>query len=211
LVKAYYYTRQQEKAIALCQQLVASKNPQVQAWAQQFLLNLAPAKTLQAALSQPEVETQVSTESATEAQPAGKTTDVGIKLKTLAELKSFYYRNLFIELKAFETKRKAVLKQITVVGIAVLLTVGTLLRFFPIDYIEFSSVNSAKTSFLIIFLFLLAFVGCMWSWVIFYSSSTETYATGFKTKIIQKILDFIDTNKILSYAQYADTHTTLSA
>lgn len=51
----------------------------------------------------------------------------------------------------------------------------------------------------------------MWFWVTFYSSSTETYAKGFKTNIIQKIIDFIDSNKTFSYSQYAETHTTLTA
>ncbi len=45
----------------------------------------------------------------------------------------------------------------------------------------------------------------------FYSSSTDTYASGFKTKIISQILDFIDVRKILKYSQYGDTQATLSA
>ncbi len=203
LVKAYQGNEQLEEAIALCQQLINSDKEIVQAWARQFLSNFAPAAIVQA-VSIAKAESGTTT-------AAEKVPDVGIKMKSLSELKSFYQQKLFTELKYFETKRKTVLKQIVIVGIVVLIVLFALVTFFPASWIDFSSAKTARTSFLIIFLFLLACVGCMWFLVAFYSSSTETYASGFKSKIIQQLINFIDRNNILSYAPYANTQTTLSA
>ena len=129
-------------------------------------------------------------------------------MKTLPELKSFCQENLLTDLKSFEDKRKIVRNEITIVSIIVLLVICFLVNLFFTAYLNFH-IKSAQTSILNIFVLLLTFIGCLWFWVIFYSSSTETYASGFKTKIIKQIIDFIDNDLI--YSQYADTQATLAA
>ena len=112
--------------------------------------------------------------------------------------------SLLTDLKIIEATRQEILKSIIVVGLILLAIVGLLITFIPVKNLNFSSLQAAKPSFLIIFLF--AFIVSMWFWVAFYSSSTETYATGFKTTIIQKIIEFIDRNKLIYYSHYAPTH-----
>lgn len=210
LVKAYKGNEQLAEAIALCQQLTTSEQQVLQIWAKQFILTLVPLEALQK-----ETETQEDTQSPNASDLITTTTekaaDVGIKMKTLSELKVFYQRNFLHDLKAIEVKRQQIIQQLTVVGITILLLISLLLKFFPTTALNFSSLRAAKSSFFILFVFLFAFVACMWFWVAFYSSSTETYAKSFKTNIIQKLIDFIDSNKTFSYCQYAEPHTTLTA
>ena len=130
-------------------------------------------------------------------------------MKSLFELKSFCQENLLTDLKAFENKRKIVRNEITIVTIIVLSIIYFLLKSLAAEYTNFD-IKFAKISILHIFALLLVFVGCLWFWVAFYSSSTETYASGFKTKIIKQIIDFIDSNN-LNYCQHEDIQATLSA
>lgn len=229
LVQAYQGNGQHQKAIALCQKLLACKNPEVQAWARQTLPNLAPNAL-------PQASTTPTTEAQAEITTAGNAANVGIKMKNLFELKSFYQHNLLTELEKFEAKRKAVIKQIAVVSIIILGIIFVLTIYF-IHFLNILPINSEiallaersrkdnfflfllfytiRTSvfikFSITFFFLLSFIGCMWFWVMFYSSSTEAYVSGFKSKVIQKIIDFIDENNILKYTQHADTDAILAA
>lgn len=130
-------------------------------------------------------------------------------MKSLSELKSFCQENLLTDLKAFENKRKIVRNEITIVSVIVLIIIYFLLKSLANASTSFN-IKFAKISILHIFVLLLVFLGCLWFWVAFYSSSTETYASGFKTKIIKQIIYFIDSNN-LNYSQHEDTQATLSA
>ncbi|WP_299403089.1 DUF3137 domain-containing protein [Acaryochloris sp. IP29b_bin.148] len=60
-------------------------------------------------------------------------------------------------------------------------------------------------------IFLMGLLGCLWSWAIFYSVQTEMYERGFKTRIIEKVIRFINNNQDLSYATYGDNYQTRMA
>jgi hypothetical protein len=45
-------------------------------------------------------------------------------------------------------------------------------------------------------------IACLWLWVAFYTAATETYASGFKSNIIEKLVDFINTERRLNYSSY---------
>lgn len=68
------------------------------------------------------------------------------------------------------------------------------------------------SSFLVVFaIFLVLFIGCLWGWVIFYSVQTEMYERGFKSRVIEKIIDFINNNQGLNYSTYGDDYSTRMA
>ncbi|AFY34842.1 DUF3137 domain-containing protein [Calothrix sp. PCC 7507] len=201
LVKAYKGNGQLEDAIALCQQLTTSEQEVVQIWAKQFISTLLPEQT---APTTPEIQSTPT---------GGAATPVGIKMRTLAEFKTFCEQNLLSDLKAIEATRQQVLNSIVFVAIILLLIVGFLIRLFPFNFFNFYSSSSLKPPLSVVFFFLLGFLACFWVGVAFYTSATETYASGFKSKIIQKIFDFINTDKNLNYSSYsseADTNYTMS-
>lgn len=199
LVKAYKGNEQIEDAIALCYELTTSDKPMVQAWAKQFLGTIAAADVIQAV---------VAPTSATE---GNVTNNVPLPKRTIQEFKNFCQDNLLGELKALEAKRKQVLVNIIVATIIVIALVLLITRCFPYAVLDFSSVRVARVSFFLLSLFILSIIGCMWGWVVFYSSSTEAYASGFKAKFIQKIIDFIDTNQTFNYSHNEDKHMSLLA
>jgi len=82
LVKAYKGNGQLEDAIALCQQLTTSEQEVVQIWAKQFISTLLPEHTA------PTTPATESTPTVEEVAPAE------IKMRTLAEFKSFSQQNL---------------------------------------------------------------------------------------------------------------------
>ncbi len=56
-----------------------------------------------------------------------------------------------------------------------------------------------KSTIFTVFLFTGGLIACLWLWVAFYTSATETYASGFKSNIIEKLVDFINTERKLNY------------
>ncbi len=58
---------------------------------------------------------------------------------------------------------------------------------------------------------LIGLIGCLWSWAIFYSVQTEMYERGFKTRIIEKIIGFINNDQDLNYSTYGDNYLTRMA
>ncbi len=139
LIKAYKGSEQLEEAIALCRQLTTSEKHIVQAWAHQFLLILSPGEALQASSSQPKMATQISMPSTKEqsgVSPKEGTTEFGIQMKTLNELKSFYRKSLLTDLKIIEATRQEILKAISLVGLTLLLIVRLLLKFIPVKYLN---------------------------------------------------------------------------
>jgi tetratricopeptide (TPR) repeat protein len=204
LVKAYKFNGQRENAIALCQQLIVSEQEVTQIWARQFILTLLPEGVMLPTATDPTTTTS-------EQAPVARKT---MTMRTLEEFKSFCQHNLLSDLKALEAIRKQVLQSIIVVGIVLLIILGCLIKFFPTQYIILCFVYKVSPPYLVIFLFLLGFLGCLWGWVAFYTSATETYASGFKSKIIQKIFDFINSEQNLKYSSCSsdtDTEYTMSA
>ncbi|BAY16004.1 putative Galanin [Anabaenopsis circularis NIES-21] len=200
LVKAYKGNEQLEKAIALCQQLTNSEQEVTQIWAKQFISTLLPAN--------------YSAIESTSQQPEEKINDCKITKKSLNEFKIFCQENLLDDLKELESVRKQTILSVSFVSIIIFIIFCLLVKLFPIEYLIFCFVNQVPLPYFVIFLFLLGFLGCLWGWIAFYTSAIETYTEGFKSKIIQKIFDFINTNKSLNYSSYAseaDNEYTLSA
>ncbi|MBD2448716.1 DUF3137 domain-containing protein [Nostoc sp. FACHB-152] len=212
LVKAYKGNEQVEQAIALCQQLTNSNQEVTQIWARQFLSTLSPTSA-----------TYTSSETASEStsqpqsqniQPEEKAANVKMTMRSLNDFQLFCQNNLLDDLKKFEEVRKLTIKSVLVVSIIIFIIVGILIKLFPLQYIIFCFVSKITPPYLLIFLFLLGFLSCLWGWIAFYTSATETYTSGFKSKIIQKIFDFINTNQNLTYSSYAseaDNQYTMSA
>lgn len=98
LVKAYHGNGQQDKAIALCQQLTRSNNPQVQAWAQKALQSLHTIKAEFPLPQQTEQQTVLDKQLLTsqQADELLKSGNKALKLKrypqAVAALEEFCYR-----------------------------------------------------------------------------------------------------------------------
>ncbi|MBD2498273.1 DUF3137 domain-containing protein [Nostoc sp. FACHB-280] len=199
LVKAYKGNGQLEDAIALCQKLTNIDQEVTQIWARQFLPTLLPSTS--------QLQSQT-------VQPAEKAAPVKMTMRSLSEFKIFCQNNLLEDLKEFESVRKQTIISVSLVSTVIFIIFCLLVKSFPLEYIIFCIVQKVTLPYFLIFLFLFGFLACLWGWIAFYTSAIETYTHGFKTKIIQKIFDFINTNKTLNYASYAsedDNQYTLSA
>lgn len=197
LVKAYKGNEQIELAIALCKQLTNSKHESTQIWARQYLSNVLKVSDIP-----PEAADADDTKS-----PSSFTSASFVTLPSLEDFKIFCQQNLLSDLKELETSRQHTLKSIIFVGIIIGLLFCLLNWFLPINFIIFRIVRG-DLPVLIIFLFLMGYLGCIWAWIAFYTSATETYANGFKPKVIQKIFDFINVNQTLKYSSCSTNEET---
>ncbi|MCC5636528.1 DUF3137 domain-containing protein [Nostoc sp. CHAB 5844] len=214
LVKAYKGNEQLEKAIALCQQLTHSKQEVTQIWARQILLALSPANSVSSPASSETTSESTSQPQSQTMQPEEKAVPIKMRMRSLNEFKTFCQNNLLDDLKEFEGVRKQSTISVLLVSSVIFIIFCLLLKFFPIEYIIFCFVHKITLPYFVIFLFLLGFLACLWGWIAFYTSATETYTNGFKSRIIQKIFDFINVNQNLSYSSYAseaDNRYTMSA
>ncbi len=57
-------------------------------------------------------------------------------------------------------------------------------------------------------LFLIGLIVCLWSWAIFYSVQTEMYEHGFKRRIIEKVIAYINNDQDLNYSTFGDNYLT---
>ena len=169
LIKAYQQDSQNEKAIALCQQLIASDIESNRIWGERFLLNLAPN------LAQ-ELITRSTTVEAIAAPEI--IDDVGIKLQTLAKFKQYCQDNLLTHLKQYERKRKQALLTIIISGIMVFWVTWLILK------LLFSVIG------VVVYSFLLPFISI--GWIYFCRSCVQVYGLNFKRNIIENIVKFID-------------------
>ncbi len=226
LAKAYYCLGKQEEARILCQQLAENNHPQVQAWAQRILASLysnssvTPSTQSQAnPVVEPVIESSVppsTTVTDVEAKetktPESLTKTSGyvqavetvtkMEMRTLNEFKTFLKEYLLPDLKAFENLRKQALISVVVVGIIATIISLTMIVLLLLNIIALLTVGNI-TLLRTIFIFFLIFWGSIWGWIFLYSSSMETYTKEFKTKINQKIVDFINTNETLRYCIYS--------
>ncbi|HLO88153.1 MAG TPA: DUF3137 domain-containing protein [Nostocaceae cyanobacterium] len=203
LVKAYKGNEQLEEAIALCEQLTTSQQEATSIWAKRFLPTLVPESEIPASSSTPQPTNSIQNQS--NSTPS-QTASVEMKMKNLEEFKTFCQQNLLSDLQNLESTRKQILISITVVGIIVGLVFFGNIKILLLDIIiRMLVIDKISVPLQLIFLFLLLFLGCIWGWIAFYTSSTETYSRGFQSKIIQKIFDFINTNRSLKYSSIATT------
>lgn len=105
-----------------------------------------------------------------------------IQLKTAHELQRYYYTTLKRELLSVEKKRKEIVQKMYGVGIV-------------LGLVFFLVVFLVKTFHLHSGLIIFTICVCAIVWSFMYSRNTADYAQEFKTKIIQKIINFID-NKL---------------
>jgi uncharacterized membrane protein YqjE len=194
LVKAYQANGQAEEAIGLCQQLVESDAEATRIWAQQFLLTLlAPA---------------MAASGSAEEKPSEPEAIERITLKTLEEFKAFCLENLAEDLRKFEKTRKQVLQ--------VIINAGVFFTFLLVALVSLTltllrSSQTPREQASVLTLCFLVTLGCLWAMAAFYTSSTESYARGFKGKIIQRIVDFIAPNRSFIYSARSDDRATLDS
>lgn len=196
LAKAYQNSGQLEEAVALGRALSTINVPALQIWANQFLGAIGPA-------AHPN-----------QAGDADVVDETAFSMPSLEEFKRFCQQEMADDLRQIEKTRKQVLRQITIVGIILGVILAFLLTVLPgllVASLSDPTKFSQRFFFRIVALLLLGIIACLWGWVAFYSSSTETYARGFSETIIQKIIAFIDPNRQLIYSKYGDNAVILSS
>lgn len=174
LIKAYQQAEQIDKAIALCQELTVSEIEAVRIWGRRFLTTLAPTLVTEFITQSTNNQTLLSTP---------EDLDTGIKLRSLSEFKSYCQQNLVQELKAFENKRIKTLATIIISQAIILFTNWIISTILPTIYV-------------VIF-----YAGiCLPCWLIFCRACIQVYGLNFKRNVIEQIIQFIDADNRLNYA-----------
>ena len=182
LAKAYQQSQQTEKAIALCQQMLASNIQATSIWGQTFLATLAPEIHQEILSGQQEKQ---------ESQADEEILEPKLKAKNLAEFKQYCQDNLLEDLKELEINRQKTLLTIAVSGVICLILnwcfCQIIWNFIRID------------ESLLFYLMILTVPFTIW--IIFCRGCIQVYGLGFKRNIIEKIVDFIGEGK-LDYASH---------
>jgi tetratricopeptide (TPR) repeat protein len=206
LLKAYQGDGQTEEAIALCRQMSQGSDPTAQLWAQSVLAVLLP----------PDPNAPIAETTPLKAEPIEEIPQLGIKLKTIDQLNQFYTNVLFRDLKKLEQQRQITLQSNIVVSSIIIF--GLLLLFLTTIGQNLQALATPADSqieaialLLPVFGFAFAVLLGMWVWVTFFCYSVESYERGFKVKVIQKLVAFIDENKVLKYSQNCESGGTLTA
>ena len=201
LVKAYKGNEQLEEAIALCKQLTTIQQESTSLWAIKVLATLVPESEI-SQLSTPEDSTTPATNSAQVQSTSthSQTAAVEMKMKTLEEFKSFCQQNLLTDLENLDAARKQVLIFMVIVNIIIAIIFFSNIHFLLLKMIISTIINHQRIPLVLMLVFLVISLGCLWGWVAVYTSSTETYSKGFKSKITRKIFEFINQNDSLSYS-----------
>ncbi len=197
LVKAYQNDSQPDKAADLCRQLADSPHAKVQTWAQRSLpmLLAAVASTVQTPLNQiiaPAGGTAAAPKTPPQSEPG---TSPKLRLRSMESLASFHRSVLGHDLVKFEQSRKKTLRSLAIAS-SCLFVLAILILSFAWKYPM---------------LLLGTLVGGLIAWVFFYSWFTRSYGEGFKTRIVQRIIEFIDTDGVLSYAENININATITA
>ena len=183
LVKAYYQNQALDKAIALCEQIIASSSSGNQLWGKQFLATITGKPIVENILdSQAEAEYKQKTDSY-------KT----IRLKSLREFKNYCHDNLLPQLKQLEKQRIQALISIIISGI-ICIFLSSAIALWLTSFIIFKG--------LFTICFLLGLICLFPIWLIYYRSCVQVYGLGFKRQVIEKIVDFIDDHHTLDYASH---------
>lgn len=219
-IKAFDRVGRVPEAAALCQALTGSDNSTHRLWAQEFLVVLV-AKLAQdqqlpgmAGVAQngaianqaPVASRSGSSQSGSSQSGASQSTEPPqrIQLKSVDQLKQFYFNHLLRDLAAYEVKRKQALIYIGIgTGVAVL---AAILLSALISGIAVNHGSRRGTLFLS-----MGYMVILMAWVGTYAQVVEHYAEGFKSKIIRRIVEFIDPNQALRYSVAGDDTAAISA
>ena len=182
LVKAYQQNQQLEKAILLCQEIADSGAIGDAMWGQTFLAKLDPNY-------QKPVDTSSDSEETSKAETKSQPR---LKLKTLAQFKSYCQKNLLGDLQELEQKRKYTLASILIAGILCFILTG----FFCLGLSALMRVNTSIEFYLLCLIFPFT------AWLLFCRSCILVYGLGFKRNIIENIVSFIDDHGQLEYAAH---------
>ncbi|MBO9997909.1 MAG: DUF3137 domain-containing protein [Cyanobacteria bacterium SID2] len=179
LAQAYRGSGQMDEAVDLCEQLASQSNPETQQWAQQFLASIF------ASLEQAkQAAEQAAAEAEAEAQRLQAIEQARIEPRRVSELKQFYKKTLLPELKKVEKSRRSTL-------ISVLIISAIFLAIF---------IYSATLTFQWPKIFFISSSIWLTLWIFFYSFRTSQYGFGFKRDVIQKLLEFMDSDGYLKYS-----------
>ncbi|MEM9272267.1 MAG: DUF3137 domain-containing protein, partial [Cyanobacteria bacterium P01_F01_bin.143] len=180
LAKAYYQNQAIDQAIALCEQIIANSSPGNRLWGEQFLATITGESIAEKIL---------------EPEPEAKKPNYHppIRLKSLAQFKDYCRANLLPSLKELEKKRIQALISIAVSGIICIVLSGAIALYLT-SFLIFKGLFSLCFSLGLVCLFPL--------WLIYCRSCVQVYGLGFKRKIIEKIVRFIDSNQTLEYASH---------
>ena len=184
LVKAYYQNQAIDKAIALCEQIIANSSSGNRLWGEQFLATITGE-------SIDNDNTVLPSEK--EPEPKKVIPNRSIKLKSLAEFKNYCQDNLLPQLKKLEQQRKKTLISILISGI-ICVFLSSMIGLFLTSFLIF------KNSFYIFFV--LGLVCLFPLWLIYWRGCIQVYGLGFKREIIEKIVGFIDEHNTLDYASH---------
>ena len=185
LVKAYRQNNQLDAAIDLCKHMAVSDREEIRIWGEKFLAQLAPDTAQAIADTLPYIsQSNSSSKPQIEYLP--------FHPKTLAEFKNYCQENLLPDLKEFERKRKQTLWTILITGILILVI--------PYLIIQGLSSQLHLSSDIFFIFYLLIFSSSFFIWLIFCQGCIQAYGLGFKQKIIEKIVTFIDEYQHLTYA-----------
>ena len=180
LVKAYYQNQAVDKAISLCEQIIANSSSGNRLWGEQFLATITG-------------ESMVETLLPPEPEPKKINFPNTIKLKSLAEFKNYCQDNLLPQLKELEKQRIIALVSIVFSGI-ICIFLSVVISLWVTYFLIFKSLFYICFSKVLICLFPL--------WLMYCRACIRVYRLGFKRKIIEKIFDFIDANNTLEYAPH---------
>lgn len=178
LVKAYQQNQELDKAIAICQMIIASDVAGNALWGQHFLAKLVP-------------DVQIKSDTQPKKNTSETINNNQIKSKTLAQFKQYCQDNLLVQLKTLEQQRKYTLKLIFGSAIIGLILPQCLLWMLTKGF----KVNHTFPLYLLLFTILITI------WTIFCRGCIHTYKIGFKRQIISSIVDFIGDQK-LNYAAH---------
>jgi len=178
LAKSYYQNQAIDKAIALCSQIIENSSPGNRLWGEKFLATLT-GEPIEEKISEQE-------QKKTNYHPP-------IRIKSLTEFKNYCQDNLLSPLQELEQKRIKALISILVSGIICIL-LSSAIALYLTSFLIF------KGLFYLCFFLVLV---CLFPlWLIYCRSCIQVYGLGFKRKIIEKIVSFIDDHQSLDYASH---------
>jgi uncharacterized membrane protein len=214
LLKAYQASGKTEAAIALCQQLLQSPETSTRLWGQNFLAVLQPESVGTAPEVAPEIASEARPGAAPEPEDLQEAIEPSIQLKTVEEVHQFYTKVLLPDLKKIEAQRQVTLHANLAVASLIILVVLVLFMVLVAKNLralttEAASVVDSFLQLLPVFGFCFALLMGLWVWVAFFCYTVEIYERGFKAKVIQKLITFIDHNQVLKYSRGANSSNTL--
>jgi hypothetical protein len=199
LARAYKGDGQVQSALKLTRQLTTNPDSMVQNWAQQFLAVLV-------ALPEVVLPTQLTS---SHPQPSSEPdTERHMPLRSLDELRSFYRKNLLGVLKEYEDKRKVALVTLAVATVILFVILGVLA--YLIKHIKFGGDTPFALTVGLAAFALGGMLGGIWFWMAFVDTVMTNYVRGFKSKVIERIIEFIDPDRKIRYVAFNENYLALN-